>query len=191
MTKNARRVRPNHEKKACPLRFFCETSWCVTKARAVGIFKKQKLKPVQLRTAARRRFGDANCLHNTRSNERANGVFYLAGFVIECLLKAELLEAYAWLQTSRTAPDGSAEEKRLWSLCYRSHALDEILERLPTLTGRLQALDQRHGASVYRSLQKICAQWTIFARYSPQVTTQAEAGQFLDSVKDLKRWLDE
>jgi hypothetical protein len=33
-------------------------------------------------------FGDAAALRDTKKNERANGAMYLAGFVVECLLKA-------------------------------------------------------------------------------------------------------
>lgn len=64
---------------------------------AGSIFAKTKLTPSQLRTVAERRFADARCLLKSGENERANGAMYLAGFVIECHLKACLLEVHPWL----------------------------------------------------------------------------------------------
>ena len=69
------------------------------------IFQKVRLRPTQLRTVANRRFGDAEALRETGQNARANGVMYLGGFVIECLLKAQLLERFRWLQ-SAGSPQG-------------------------------------------------------------------------------------
>jgi hypothetical protein len=41
------------------------------------------LKPSTMKTVAERRFDDAAALRDTGRNARANGVAYLAGFVIE------------------------------------------------------------------------------------------------------------
>ncbi len=154
-----------------------------------GIFDKVRLRPAQLRTVAERRFGDAHALRCTGNNERANGVLYLGGFVIECLLKAQLLESYPWLQRAR-GPDGrSPDEQRLWSLCYRSHDLDEILSRLPGLLARLVRLAQMGQAHLLRNLKAICGQWTVHARYSPQSAIMVNASAFLDRVKEIKRCL--
>ncbi len=153
------------------------------------IFRKMRLRPAQLRTVADRRYADAVALRATNHNDRANGVMYLAGFVIECLLKAHLLEAFPQLQHAVSAQSMPAQERQLWSLCYRSHDLDEILARLPTVTQRLQLMDQRGNASLVLYLRSICAQWTIFARYSPHSATMSEAMEFLDRVRELKQWL--
>jgi hypothetical protein len=57
-----------------------------------GVFDKQAaLKPSAMATVAERRFGDAQALVNTGDNARANGAAYLAGFVVEILLKAQLV----------------------------------------------------------------------------------------------------
>ena len=91
------------------------------------------MRPTQLRTVADRRFDDANALRRTGQNARANGAMYLGGFVIECLLKAQLLERSGWLQTARSPEGRNKEDRHLWSLCFRSHDLDEILARLPEI----------------------------------------------------------
>jgi len=76
------------------------------------IFDKLRLiRPTQLRTVADRRFGDADSLRRTGRNARANGAMYLGGFVIECPLKALLLEKFPWLQ-SATSPDGRTKAER-------------------------------------------------------------------------------
>lgn len=57
--------------------------------------KRSELKPPAMRTVAERRFADAQALINTKMNARANGAIYLAGFVIEILLKTQLDDKYA------------------------------------------------------------------------------------------------
>lgn len=56
---------------------------------------------------------------------------YLGGFVVECLLKARLLEKHRWLQTQRTRTKLSRADERLWNMCYRWHDLTELLVALP------------------------------------------------------------
>ena len=140
-----------------------------------------------MRTVAERRFADAECLRKTGANERANGAMYLGGFAIECLLKARLLEKYAWLQTARDMSKCTLDEKHLFSLCYRLHHLAEMLERLPELTERLLKLDG--SGRLLKNLRSLCAQWTIYVRYSPRQAEMREAEDFLDQVKELKECL--
>ncbi len=153
------------------------------------IFERVRLSPAQFRTVAERRFADAEYLRKSGNNERANGAIYLGGFLLECLLKARLLEEHPWLQAP-LSPEASADEQRLWSLCYRSHELDRILEHLPETRQRLRDLEVREGRGALRRLQSLCTQWTIQARYSPRSATMAEARKFLGTVKELKEWLN-
>jgi hypothetical protein len=122
-------------------------------------------------------------------NKHANGAMYLGGFVFECLLKARLMECYPWLQSAGSAEGRTRDESYLWSLCYRSHDLDEILARLPEIRKRLSEFDQRTSQRLWQNLTNICGTWTIYARYSPESATMQEAEVFLESVKDLKKWL--
>ncbi|GMU21650.1 MAG: hypothetical protein AMXMBFR13_17410 [Phycisphaerae bacterium] len=64
------------------------------RSRRISVFSRERLKPSQLRMVAERRWGDADCLRHSGLNSRANGAMYLAGFAIECLLKAALLEKH-------------------------------------------------------------------------------------------------
>lgn len=153
------------------------------------IFQKVRLRPTQLRTVADRRFDDADALRQTGRNPRANGAMYLGGFVIECLLKAKLLERFAWLQNAGSPEGREKDERHLWSLCYRSHDLDEILARLPEIQARLSRMEQRQSSRLTQSLKSVCAQWTIYARYSPYNANIDDARRFLDQIEELKPWL--
>lgn len=153
------------------------------------IFEKVRLRPKQLRTVANRRFDDATALRKTGRNARANGAMYLGGFVVECLLKAKPLEKYTWLQSARSPEGRDKDEQHLWSLCYRSHDLDDILARLPEIEERLLRLGQRESHRLSRPLKSICAQWTIYARYSPYNATIDDARSFLEQIEELRPWL--
>lgn len=146
------------------------------------------MRPTQLRTVAERRFGDADALVKTRRNARANGAIYLGGFVVECLLKAKLMDRFPWLQNAGSPEGRSKTDQRLWWLCY-SHDLDSILAKLPAITENLARQGQRESNHLTRSLRSICEVWSIYARYSPYSADIDDARDFLDQIEELKPWL--
>ncbi len=154
-----------------------------------SIFDRVQLRPAQLRTVADRRFDDALALVHTGHNARANGAMYLGGFVVECLLKAALLDEHPWLQSAGSPHGRPAPHAHLWSLCYRSHDLEEILAHLPDLRERIAALGTGGPSQLLRRLHDICKNWTIFARYSPHSAIIREAEDFLAVIRELKPWL--
>ena len=147
-----------------------------------SIFERVRLKPSQLRTVAERRYADADALRKTGQNARANGVMYLGGFVLECLLKANLLETYTWLQNRSPT---SASESVLWNLCYLKHDLASILAKLPALRRQLAEYDP----NLLLTLEALCAIWTVHARYSPHQATMKDAADFLNQIKEIRRCL--
>jgi len=154
-----------------------------------SIFQRMRLAPGQLRTVADRRFGDAWYLRMSQLNARANGVIYLGGFVIECLLKASLLEKHRWLQTTRSPERLASHERHLWLLCYKWHDLQALLEELPEVLTRLKLREIQGRPGLIRHLKQICAEWTVFARYSPQSATIGQARDFLEQVREVKTCL--
>ena len=95
-----------------------------------SIFDKQAtLKPSAMATVAERRFDDAQALCNTGENARANGAAYLAGFVIEILLKARLVAKYPPIANKRPH-DVTDAERGMWNLIWRRHDLEGMLEAL-------------------------------------------------------------
>lgn len=151
-----------------------------------SIFERIRLRPTQLRTVADRRLDDAQYLCDSRLNARANAAMYLAGFVVECLLKAKLLEKFQWLQYTGSPEHLSKHEQRIWSLCYRSHDLDEILGHLPEVFDRVGAFERGREGRLTSGLKSVCAEWTIYARYSPRSSDIGVAKSFVALVRELK-----
>jgi len=149
------------------------------------IFDKVRLRPDQARTVADRRFDDADYLRKSKKNKHANGAMYVGGFVLECLLKAKLLEEHSWLQSPLgNLSKRTKREQALHSLCYQKHDLAGILERLSH-----RALQRVVSAGLLKVLKELCGTWTIYARYSPKQATMQEASSFLKQVRELKKWL--
>lgn len=139
-------------------------------------------------TVAERRFGDAQALCATEENARANGAAYLAGFVIEILLKARLVSKFPSI--ARRRPHEVLEaEREVWNLIWRRHDLDGMLDHMPELEAALEKKSQRAGENYLEDLKKICGTWTIRARYSPQNMMMGEAVEMLRRVRSLKELL--
>lgn len=86
-------------------------------------------------------------------------------------------------------PGPTAQERHLWSLCYQSHDLTEMVNHLPALSQRLAARDLAEGRQLLSTLKTICGQWTIHARYSPHTESMRNAGDFLSRIKEIKECL--
>ena len=154
-----------------------------------SIFDRVSLRPSQLRSVADRRYADAIALRDTGENERANGAMYLGGFVLELLLKAAMLEEYPWLANAAFPSRRGQADQHLWSLCYRSHDLHEILEKLPKVQSRVSAVGRGQRRLLLNDLKMICGQWTVFVRYSPQSAIMTDAKEFLERIRELKPWV--
>ncbi len=143
-----------------------------------AIFSKISLKPNQMRTVADRRFDDAEALRRTKQNKHANGAMYLGGFVLECLLKAKMLEKYPDVRANAK----TKTDRKRRDLIYRYHDLDGLL-------GHLDGLKAAMTKQQYDILRMLCGQWTVFARYSPKTAKMQEAVVFLDKIKGLRKCL--
>jgi hypothetical protein len=158
-------------------------------AEAGGIFERpRKLTPGQLRAVADRRYDDAMCLLKSGENARMNGAMYMGGFVVECLLKAILLERHANLQR-RVDPATLSETDHEAFVLLFGHALDEMLLFLPEVRKKLAFLRNADGKPLWPAFQVVCEQWTVYARYSPKHATAEDARQFLITVSEARKWL--
>ena len=157
-------------------------------ARKRGIFAKRRLTPRQLRAVAALRLDDARALLETGRNARSNGAMYMGGFVIECLLKALLLERHPNLQAAVDPAALSEPDREVHRLLY-SHDLDEMLAFLPEVRTRLESVGDERGRSPWPAFRDVCAEWTIYARYSATQAPIAEAHRFLGTVDEVKEWL--
>jgi hypothetical protein len=147
------------------------------------------LTPQQFITIAQFRFDDATALSDTGRNARANGTMYIAGFVVECLLKARLLRRHEWLQRVREPGRLSKRERELWFLCHRSHDLIRLLEAVPDTFVDLQKYGSDPSGRLAADLRQVCALWTVHIRYDTRQATMTEARRFLDQVRELRQWL--
>ena len=142
-------------------------------------------------TVAERRFDDAQTLCDTGENARANGVAYLAGFVVEILLKARLVDKYRVIARKRDHEMSqlSQPEREVWRLIWKQHDLEGMLGSMSELEAALKVRGERDGHDYLAELKKICATWTIQARYSPRTMLMDEASQWLGRVRSLKELL--
>ncbi len=159
-------------------------------AGAPDIFAKVRLTPGQLRAVAEKRFADAMCLLESGKAERANGAIYMGGFAIECLLKALMLERRPNLQSPVDPAKLSKRDLAVFSLLYR-HELDAMIAYVPELEKKLAGIRTPSGRSVWQEFQAICEQWTVFARYSPKNAKLDRAARYLETIKEVKKWLKE
>ena len=156
-------------------------------AESNPIFRKLRLTPGQLRAVAERRFEDAVCLLQSGDNARATGAMYVGGFTIECLLKALLLERHRNLQGPVDPATLSVPDRQAYFFLY-SHELDAILAYLPEVKEKLVV----YGAGrrpLWADLRKLCAEWSVYARYSPRTADVATARRFIDTIREVKSWL--
>jgi hypothetical protein len=159
---------------------------------AKSIFDKQfQLKPSAMATVADRRFDDAVVLCKTGQNARANGAAYLIGFVVEILLKARLVHKYNAIARKRPHELNrlSDSDREIWLLIWRQHDLEGMLANLDDLEAALKKRGERDGKEYLEDLKKICATWTIQARYSSQSMRHDEARRLVDRVRVLKEKL--
>ena len=158
-------------------------------AKVSPIFAKRHLSPGQWRAVAERRFADAKYLLDSHKQERANGAIYMAGFVIECLLKALLLERHPNLQKPVDPANLSKPDREVHKLLY-SHDLDDMLGFLPELEKKFVGIKTMSGESVWRTFNTICEEWTVFARYATATAKLDQAQAFLETIQEVKKWLN-
>ncbi len=152
------------------------------------IFAKRRLTPGQLRSVADRRYDDAVCLLESGENARATGAIYMGGFVIDCLLKALLLERYPHLQKPVDPAKLAQRDRDVLEQLY-GHELDEMLEFLPELKRKLPRITGENGRPVWPRFRNVCAEWTVYARYSTKLAAPDEAREFMDTIREVKEWL--
>jgi len=159
-------------------------------AGSPNIFAKTRLRPGQWRAVAERRYGDARCLLESGDAERANGAIYMAGFAVECLMKALLVERHPNLSRPLDPATLSSSDREVFEALYR-HELDDMLGFLPELEKKLSAISIRSGQPAWRALNDLCEEWTVYVRYSPANAKLDRARIYLDTVEEVKKWLKE
>jgi hypothetical protein len=153
-----------------------------------SIFTKRRLTPGQLRAIATLRLDDAKCLAESGQNTRMNGAMYMGGFVIECLLKALLLDRHPNLCVPVDPARLSIADREVHALLY-SHELDRMLGFLPEVRPKLEAATDAKGRSPWRAFRDVCEEWSVYARYSTVQAKVDDARRFLNTIDEVKEWL--
>lgn len=126
------------------------------------------------------RWEDAHALLNAA---RWRGAMYLAGYSIECLLKAKLMRMFG----CSNLVDLEEELQRRNLLAVHGtifiHHL-EVLLRLAKGTERL-----RQNPTLW-PLFNIVNRWIPGWRYNPDLSNQNDAVDYLEAVDNLRRWID-
>jgi len=82
-----------------------------------------------------------------------------------------------------------ADELELWRLIWKQHDLEGMLVRMPELEAEITKKGELAGHDYAGEMKKICATWTIQARYSSRVMRMDEATDLLERVRRLKEIL--
>jgi HEPN domain-containing protein len=122
--------------------------------------------------AGKQRFDDALLL---LQQGRTTGAVYLAGYTVECLLKALVLASVAPGLRRQLAGEfrGSRAHSIEWlGALYRRHVRTTI------------------PRDITRQLSRV-ASWSTDMRYLTGLVKRREADEFLDSVREVAAWADE
>ena len=124
-----------------------------------------------------KRLRDAEVLlERGRGHER--GAMYLAGYAVECKLKAIAMEVHGCWTLEVLADAWGVDD-----LVVYTHGLEALAKRLP-LWRNLQR------SEVWRLFAGRVNAWRVSWRYKPREPRSAEAAEFLAAVKKVVRWLE-
>lgn len=133
----------------------------------------------QLKAAVHRR-DDADAL---LKSQRWRGAMYLAGYSVECLLKAKLMQIYSCANLS----DLENELQRRGLLAQHATIFTHQLEDLLTLANGIGRL--RQNAPLWR-LFNIVNRWIPAWRYNPDLAKREDARDYLDAVDGICHWVE-
>lgn len=130
--------------------------------------------------AAVHRRADAQSLFDA---ERWQGAMYLAGYALECLLKAKLMKQYG----CRQLDDLGDEFVRRGLLEDSSSVYTHEFALLLKWSGRLNSLQQ--DRTINRAFAK-ANRWSPSWRYSSAASQRESAEEFLVAIDSVRQWVE-
>ncbi|MEM7537679.1 MAG: HEPN domain-containing protein [Chloroflexota bacterium] len=121
--------------------------------------------------AAQERYEDAKLLLKI---ERTTASTYLAGYAVECMLKALILSV---------TPKSNEEDMLLNFRGKQAHQFEWLLD-----VYQFGLATPIHREMIYHFTQ--VSSWTTDLRYSPKAIAPSNAQRFLDSVAEIIKWAD-
>jgi HEPN domain-containing protein len=134
----------------------------------------------ELRRASKRRQEDAYALHTAG---RHRGAMYVAGYAVECLLKAKLMQMF----NCRTLEGLDDRLRQMGRLGTDTSLYTHQLVLLLRLTGRLDAL--QHNVPTWRQFLLVNL-WLPAWRYEPTNGNATEADRFLEATDAIIGWVE-
>jgi HEPN domain len=129
--------------------------------------------------ASRHRLDDAEALFE---KGRWRGCMYMAGYSLECLLKAKLMQRFQ-CRTLEMLEDELHERR----LLRRSRSI--FIHELEPLLRLLGALERLRSSPQGADRLGLVNKWVPAWRYSPDLSDRDSAETFLSAVRDLRTWV--
>ncbi len=130
-------------------------------------------------TAALKRLMDARVL---MAEERWLGAMYLAGYAVECRLKAKLMEILNVWNLDELESQLARRFRQRLSL--RTHELEILM----TFLDRLVGIRSRMRKEILRDYT-LCSRWQTQFRYSPLDATKYECESFFEAVERFSKFI--
>ena len=128
----------------------------------------------------------ADAQRSDASTRHLRGAMYLAGYAVECYLKAYLIEQEGCLYLSDAQKRINECRQRAGREPIRDIAHSASGHSIGYLLG-LTNLEMQHGFEV--KLWGRLAEWKASWRYDPSLATRTEAEAFLKDVQTATRWI--
>jgi hypothetical protein len=116
--------------------------------------------------------------------ERWRGAMYMAGYAIECTIKAKLMKVFK----KRTLEDLEVELKRRGLIPDRTSLFDHRIELYMRASGRLDTLKGKGKEPLWQSFN-VANQWLPSWRYNPDQSNRPDAEDFLSAVDTMLKWI--
>ncbi|MBM3236525.1 hypothetical protein FJZ31_09520 [Candidatus Poribacteria bacterium] len=130
--------------------------------------------------ASKHRLDDAHALFNA---VRWRGAMYMAGYAVECLLKAKLMRIYdCW-----NLRELEEELQHRGMLARHATVFTHHLELLLRLTQGFERL--RQNQRLWPQFN-IVNRWMPAWRYTADLSNRQDAEDFLEAVDNLMRWIE-
>ena len=134
----------------------------------------------ELAEASRQRLADAQALLNA---SRWRGAMYMAGYAVECLLKTRLMHIYD-CKNLRELEDLLRQRSILpANRTVFTHQLEDLLRMTP---GYNRLMRNREMLPLFNKVN----QWTPNWRYTSKPTNRREATEFMTSIENFMRWVN-
>ena len=134
----------------------------------------------ELAEASPQRLADAKVLLNA---SRWRGAMYMAGYAVECLLKMRLMHIYD-CKNLRELEDLLRQRSILpANRTVFTHQLEDLLRMTP---GYNRLMRNREMLPLFNKVN----QWTPNWRYTSKPTNRREATEFMTSIENFMRWVN-